>query len=145
MATYGGVTPLLKWESITCEAPAGTTVAAPVLQGELFELSGAGVDDDGSGYKLVACTAGDTFAAALIVMALHRQTEEREIGVQQLSVGSGQRRLLAYTGTAPAIGDGVAISAANVRKVVGTGAAAATNLPRVVRVLTATTEVEVAF
>lgn len=143
-APYGGETPLLKYgTSLTVEAPAGTTATVPVEQGDLLKIDGT-TDASGRGWKAVACAGDDDTAdGAIIVMALHRITEERELGVQVLSGGVPQVRRLKYraaTGT-PTKGQSVAIDNTDVRKVKGVTRADRKGL--ITAVFTATTEVEV--
>ena len=118
MPTYGGETPLLKWESYTFEAPAGTTSAAPVEQGELFKVNGTVADADGTRFKVIPCVAGDDPGDSIIVMALHRIVEIGPVGCQILAPFSGQVREIPYhTGEVPTVGGSIQIATGNVRKI----------------------------
>ena len=138
---YGGETPIIKYGTeITVESPAGISAAAPINQGDLFILSGTAAD--GSGYKAAAATAGNApTTVGCLLMALHRMEQPSQpMGVKVLNGSMEQIRRLRYTGS-PTLGQSVAISAADVRKVVGKAFAVGDG--RILAINTSTTEVEV--
>lgn len=108
----GGETPIIKYGTeLSVEGPAGTTSAAPVLAGNIYKLGSTGAD--GTGYKVVACTAADSSANGVLVMALHRLTDLNvPLGVKVLGAyGLTQvRRLRYHTGAAPSIGQSIEAS-----------------------------------
>jgi hypothetical protein len=101
---------------LSCEAPTGTTSAAPVEAGEFFKLGGTAAD--GSGYKLAALAATDDPKTCVMVMALHRCTDMAvPIGVKVL--GSYQQvRRGKYEGS-PAIGQSIDAAPTSQRKLEG--------------------------
>jgi hypothetical protein len=119
--TFGGETPDVKYGlEITVEAPDGTSTATPVEQGDLFKLGASSdLDSDGSGYKLVPLVADDNPATCVMVMAKHRMTEVREMGVKVLGGYHQIRRLRYVSGAAPTIGQSVAATAGNLRRIKG--------------------------
>lgn len=118
MAGYGGETPLVEYGlTMTVEAPTGTDSTTPVNQGDLFKLSGTAAD--GSGYKVAAAAADDDPQNCILVMALHRMTSVGPMGVLVLGGYAGTTKFNYYTGAAPTIGQSIAVTASNVRKVKG--------------------------
>jgi hypothetical protein len=116
--TFGGETPIVKYGlEITVEAPAGTAEATPVEAGDLFKIGGT--DADGSGYKLVALATTDDPETCVMVMALHRMTEVREMGVKVLGNYHQIRRLKYVTGSAPTLGQSIKANTANTRRILG--------------------------
>lgn len=118
--SFGGETPLVPYAgplTLTVEAPDGTTEAAPVLQGQLFKLSGTAAD--GSGYKIAAMTAADAPSSVVMVMALHRATQVREMGVVLITPFRQVRRLSYVSGSAPSLGESIEAAAGDVHKIAG--------------------------
>jgi hypothetical protein len=138
---YGGPLPDVKYGfELTVEPPDGTSEAQPVRQGELFKLGGTA--GDGSGYKAVACTAADTptTAGVVMLMAKHDLNDSvQDLGVKLISADAPTVVRLPFEGTAPTVGQSIAISGANVRRV--TGAAFGKGNGRIMRVNTSDVEV----
>ena len=107
---YGGETPDLEYGlEITVEAPDGTTVAAPVLQGSIWKLGSTAAD--GTGYKAVATADNDTAVSCVLLQAKHRITSEGPLAVKVLGSYAQIRRLPYLEGELPEIGHSVMISA----------------------------------
>jgi hypothetical protein len=123
--TFGGETPLVPYAgplTLTVEAPDGTTEAAPVIAGQLYKLSGTAAD--GSGYKIAACTAGDDPLEVVMVMALHRMTQVREMGVVLITPYRQVRRLPYISGAAPSLGNSIEAAPVSTGKIAGIAYAA---------------------
>lgn len=138
---YGGPLPDVKYGfELTVEPPNGTSEAQPIDQGELFKLGGTA--SDGSGYKAVACAAGDDPTEVVLLMAKHGLNDSvQDLGVKVLGHGDLTVVRLPYNGTAPTVGQSIEISAGDVRAV--TGIAWKKGGGRIMKVHTGTTEVEV--
>lgn len=120
MAGYGGETPLIGFGlRLTVEAPAGTSATVPVEQGDIFKISGTA--SDSSGYKAAACTAADSAANSILIMALHRMTDINQMGVIVLGPWQQVRRISYVSGAAPTLGQSIeaAAGAGNLRKIAG--------------------------
>lgn len=120
MSGYGGEFPDIGYGAeITAETPDGTSDTTPVLMGELFKLAiAADTASDSSGYKAVACAAGDDPSEVYLIQAKARSNTVGPLAFKLLAGGMAQVRNLPYT-VAPTIGQSVEIAAANVRKVIG--------------------------
>lgn len=121
-APYGGPLPLINQDSrLSVEAPDGTDATTPVNEGDLFKLAvAADTAADSSGYKAIACVAGDDLIDSYIVQALHGISSVNQMGVLWLSGSAGTVQELPYSAEdAPVVGESVEISTVNVRKVVG--------------------------
>jgi hypothetical protein len=138
----GGETPIIKYGTeLTLQTPDGISEAAPQAQGDIFKIGGPA--SDGTQLKAVPAVAGDTMDTDYLVMALTRETVPgKPAGYKLLSGGMVQIRRLGYvSGAAPTLGQSVAVSATNVRKVAGIAQAHGCGL--VVAVNTGDLEVEV--
>ena len=103
-----------------------------------------GVAADGSAYKLVNAVAADTIASTILCMTLHQANESiSPVGILVLNPYGGYVVEIPYTGTAPTVGQSIAVSAADVRKVVG--ATWGRGLGTIMKVDTARVVVEVLF
>jgi len=122
---FGGETPLVPWAgpmTLTVEAPTGTTEAAPVVAGQLYKISGTAAD--GSGYKIAACAENDDTLNCVLVMAMHRMTTVREMGVVLITPYRQVRRLPYRSGAAPTLGQSIATAPTDLGKIKGISYAA---------------------
>lgn len=114
MARIGGETPLVEGiHTISLEAPAGTTSAAPILPGYIYKVDGTAAADGVSGaYKAVPCSSGDDPSTpVLLVTPLHRMTSVDVGGFILLSGNQSQVRRLKYkSGSAPTVGQSIEAS-----------------------------------
>jgi hypothetical protein len=117
MARYGGETPFSSGGlTITCEAPTGTTSTAPVLEGNIYKLSGTN-SADSSGYKLAALGASDGPETCVMVQALHRIEYVGPVGVRVIGRYSQVRRIK-YEGS-PSLGQSISAGTSDQNKVEG--------------------------
>ncbi len=118
----GGETPALitPFQFVTCEAPAGTSDATPVVPGDIFRLTGATVDGEGSGLKLTAAVAADALAGAVPLVRAETSASSATDQMNARLLKSVPCQVwLQYDGAVPTIGQSIAVAAGNPRRVTG--------------------------
>ena len=117
---YGGELSDVKYGlELSVEVPTGTSATAPVNMGDLFKIGGTAAD--GSHYKAVPLAGANDLLTSIVIRAKHsvNRDDQPDLGVKVLGHYSKVLRLPYVTGAAPTLGQSIAASGTNVRRVAG--------------------------